>query len=140
MRARRLPTAGHARHCVAMTTARDLSHDLGYIRPHLLGRDGLVGGADDELTEILTLAQTRKLERRIAIVLYGTKFWREVINFDALVQHGMIAPEDLQLFRFADDPTEALSLLQAALAGVPAPGAPEAAAPAFSRSACHIER
>jgi len=96
-------------------------------------------GTLDELTEILTLAQTRKLERRIAIVLYGTKFWREVINFDALVRFGLIAPEDLQLFRFADDPASALSLLQAALAGVPAPGAPEAAAPAFSRSACRAE-
>jgi predicted Rossmann-fold nucleotide-binding protein len=96
-------------------------------------------GTLDELTEILTLAQTRKLERRIAIVLYGTKFWREVINFEALVRHGMIAPEDLQLFQFADDPAEALSLLQSALAGVPAPVAPEAAVPAFSRSTCRSE-
>jgi uncharacterized protein (TIGR00730 family) len=86
-------------------------------------------GTLDELTEILTLAQTAKLERRIAIVLYGTAFWREIINFDALVRHGMIDPADLQLFQFADDPDCALGLLQTALAG-----APEAGAPAISRS------
>jgi uncharacterized protein (TIGR00730 family) len=88
-------------------------------------------GTLDELTEILTLAQTRKLEHRTAIVLYGTKFWREIINFDALVRHGMISPEDLQLFQFADDPAAALSLLQGSLAGVP-----EAKEPAFARSLC----
>ena|ERR1700690_4233962 len=91
-------------------------------------------GTLDELTEILTLAQTRKLEHRTAIVLYGTAFWREVINFDALVRHGMIAPEDLQLFRYADDPASALALLQGVLTGVPEP-----AAPAFSRSLCRSD-
>ena len=47
-------------------------------------------GTMDELFEILTLAQTRKLESKIVIVLYGTKFWREVLNFEALVEHGTI--------------------------------------------------
>jgi uncharacterized protein (TIGR00730 family) len=96
-------------------------------------------GTLDELTEILTLAQTRKLEHRTAIVLYGSAFWREVINFDALVRFGLIAPEDLELFQFADDPAAALAMLQAALAGVPEPAAPEAAAPAFARSLCRAE-
>jgi uncharacterized protein (TIGR00730 family) len=91
-------------------------------------------GTLDELTEILTLAQTRKLEHRTAIVLYGTAFWREIINFDALVRHGMIAPEDLQLFQFADDPAGALALLQRALLAVP-----EVGAPAFARSICHTD-
>jgi hypothetical protein len=86
-------------------------------------------GTLDELAEILTLAQTSKLEHRTPIVLYGTKFWREIINFDALVRHGMIAPEDLQLFQFADDPADALALLQGLLGGVP-----EALEPAFSNS------
>src|SRR6059036_2364102 len=60
-------------------------------------------GTLDELTEILTLVQTQKLEKKIVVILYGTSFWKEVLNFDALVRHGMIAPEDLDLFEFADD-------------------------------------
>jgi uncharacterized protein (TIGR00730 family) len=69
-------------------------------------------GTLDELTELLTLAQTRKLVKKIIIVLYGTKFWNEVINFDALVRHGMISPEDLDLFQYADDPDTAFRLLR----------------------------
>lgn len=69
-------------------------------------------GTLDEMTEILTLAQTRKLENKIVILLYGTDFWREIINFDALVRYGMIAKSDLELFRFADTPEEALQLLK----------------------------
>jgi uncharacterized protein (TIGR00730 family) len=72
-------------------------------------------GTMDELMEILTLAQTRKLERRIPVLLYGTSYWKEIINFDALVRHGMISPEDLQLFKYVDNPTMAFELLQAAL-------------------------
>ena len=47
-------------------------------------------GTMDELFEILTLAQTRKLESKIVIVLYGSKFWKEILNFEALVKHGTI--------------------------------------------------
>ena len=72
-------------------------------------------GTLDELMEILTLEQTRKLSRRIPVLLYGSDYWNEVINFKALVRHGAIAPEDLQLFEFVDDPTTALHLLQARL-------------------------
>src|ERR1700675_176008 len=73
-------------------------------------------GTLDELTEILTLAQTRKLERPIPVILYGTSYWTEVLNFDALLRHGMINREDLALFQFADDPATALGLLQAGIA------------------------
>jgi uncharacterized protein (TIGR00730 family) len=69
-------------------------------------------GTMDELCEILTLAQTKKLESKIIIVLYGSKFWKEVINWDALVRHGVIAPGDLELFKFADDPGTALTILR----------------------------
>ena len=86
-------------------------------------------GTLDELTEILTLMQTRKIERRIPIVLYGTSYWDEVIDFDALVRHGMIDPEDLALFQYADDPAVALQLLQA---GIVADR--EEATPAIARS------
>lgn len=69
-------------------------------------------GTLDELTEILTLAQTRKLSRDIPVILYGTSYWKEIINFDALCRHGMISPEDLALFQFADEPAGALKILK----------------------------
>ncbi|MCS7024924.1 MAG: TIGR00730 family Rossman fold protein [Bryobacteraceae bacterium] len=68
-------------------------------------------GTLDELTELLTLAQTGKLEKKIIILLYGSSFWKEVLNFDALVKYGMISPEDLNLFDFVDDPDTAMKLL-----------------------------
>src|SRR6202451_2959918 len=72
-------------------------------------------GTLDELTEILTLAQTQKLEKKMTVILYGTTFWKEIINFDALVRHGMIAEKDLELFSFADDVETAFSLLETGL-------------------------
>ena len=72
-------------------------------------------GTLDELMEVLTLVQTQKINRKIIIVLYGSKYWHEVINFDALVQHGMISPEDLSLFQLADDPATALAILKKGL-------------------------
>ncbi len=86
-------------------------------------------GTLDELTEILTLAQTGKLQRRIPVLIYGSTYWKEVINFEALVRHGTIAPDDLGLFQYVDDPQSALGILQRALAPEP-----EEAAPAFSSS------
>jgi len=72
-------------------------------------------GTLDELTEILTLVQTQKLMKRMVVILYGTTFWREVINFDALVRHGMISADDLNLFEFADDVDSAFQKLEAGL-------------------------
>ena len=72
-------------------------------------------GTLDEMIELLTLQQTRKLDRTVPILLYGSAYWKEVINFDALARHGMISAEDLQLFRFVDEPAVALSLLQNSL-------------------------
>jgi uncharacterized protein (TIGR00730 family) len=69
-------------------------------------------GTLDELCEILTLVQTRKLEKPMVILLYGSEFWHEILNFDALVKYGMISPEDMNLFRFVDDPQTAFGLLR----------------------------
>jgi uncharacterized protein (TIGR00730 family) len=69
-------------------------------------------GTLDEFFEILTLAQTQKLEGKITLVLYGSEYWRDVVNFDALVRHGMISPEDLGLFSITDDPQSAFAVLQ----------------------------
>jgi uncharacterized protein (TIGR00730 family) len=76
-------------------------------------------GTLDELAEILTLAQTRKLEQRIPVILYGADYWNEIINFKALLRHGMISAEDLQLFEFADTPEAALQVLKTRLEPVP---------------------
>lgn len=73
-------------------------------------------GTLDELMEILTLMQTNKIKRSIPILLYGSSYWNEIINFEALVRHGMISPDDLALFQFADDPVAALELLQTGIA------------------------
>jgi len=72
-------------------------------------------GTLDELSELLTLAQTEKLAKKIIIVLYGSAFWKEILNFDALVRYGMISPEDLNLFQYADDPETALQILKEGL-------------------------
>ena len=69
-------------------------------------------GTLDELTEILTLAQTQKLESKILIVLYGSEYWNEIINFEALARHGVISRSDLSLFRFADTTEAALRILK----------------------------
>ncbi|MGC8520294.1 MAG: TIGR00730 family Rossman fold protein [Steroidobacteraceae bacterium] len=76
-------------------------------------------GTLDELTEVLTLAQTRKLERDIPVILYGPQYWNEIIDFNALARHGVIDPEDLKLFEFADRPEDALAILQRRLAPEP---------------------
>ena len=89
-------------------------------------------GTFDELFEMLTLAQTRKLDRNIMVLLYGSAYWNEVINFQALVRHGVIGPEDLELFSFVDDPATALARLQKGIVLDTPAAAP--AQPAFARS------
>ncbi len=77
-------------------------------------------GTFDELFEILTLAQTRKLDRPIPVFLYGSAYWNEVVNFEALVRHGTITAEDLKLFEFVDEPHAALARLQSRMPLPPA--------------------
>ncbi len=72
-------------------------------------------GTIDELSELLTLTQTEKLAKKIIIVLYGSSYWKEILNFEALVRHGMIGEEDLRLFQFADDPEKAMQILKEGL-------------------------
>jgi len=59
-------------------------------------------GTMDEFFEVMTLMQTRKLNRPIPIVLYGKEFWSEVMNLDAMVRHGTIDPGDMDLFYQTD--------------------------------------
>jgi uncharacterized protein (TIGR00730 family) len=95
-------------------------------------------GTLDEMTEILTLAQTKKLENKILILLYGSAYWREILNFDALLKYGMISPEDMKLFAFADTPEDALRLLKDGLTEYYL--APEAGMPRTAEEAPEIAK
>jgi uncharacterized protein (TIGR00730 family) len=64
-------------------------------------------GTLDELFELLTLVQTRKLRKPMPIVLFGTEYWRQVIDFDALARHGTIDPHDIELMYRTDSVDEA---------------------------------
>lgn len=70
-------------------------------------------GTLDEMFELLTLAQTQKLEKKIPVIIYGSKYWQNVINLDLLADKGAIAIEDKNLFQFADTPQQAFDLLKA---------------------------
>ena len=64
-------------------------------------------GTFDELFELLTLVQTRKMNKPMPIVLFGTAYWSEVVNFDALVRHGTIDARDVGLVHRTDSVDEA---------------------------------
>ncbi len=64
-------------------------------------------GTLDEFFEVMTLVQTRKVEKKMPIVVFGQEFWSEVIDFKALVRRGVIGPEDLDLFKMTDSVDEA---------------------------------
>lgn len=64
-------------------------------------------GTMDELMETLTLVQTKKISKPLKIVMYGESYWREIVNFDALIAHGMINADDMKLFDFASSVDEA---------------------------------
>jgi uncharacterized protein (TIGR00730 family) len=69
-------------------------------------------GTLDELFEILTLAQTQKLAKKILVVIYGKQYWNRVINLQAMVDSGTISPEDADLLRFVDSPEEGFEFLR----------------------------
>ena len=73
-------------------------------------------GTLDELFETLTLVQTGKISRgELTIVLYGEEYWKRVLHFDALIDSGAIAPEDVKLFSFCSTPRKAFTLLKTEL-------------------------
>src|SRR5713101_7644519 len=69
-------------------------------------------GTLDELFEILTLAQTQKLAKKILVVIYGSEYWDRLINFQTMIDAGAISPEDLDLFRIVDTPAEGFEYLR----------------------------
>ncbi|HEX6707000.1 MAG TPA: TIGR00730 family Rossman fold protein [Albitalea sp.] len=93
-------------------------HYFGLRKMHFLMRSiGLVCfpggfGTLDELFEALTLIQTGKCRRR-PVLLFGRDFWTRLVNFEMLVETGMISPMDLKLFRFVETADEAWDILEA---------------------------
>lgn len=72
-------------------------------------------GTLDELMEALTLMQTGKVTKKMPIVLYGPEFWNKVVNFDYLIDMGMISPEDMDLFYPADNVDDAFNYITSRL-------------------------
>jgi uncharacterized protein (TIGR00730 family) len=68
-------------------------------------------GTLDELFEVITLVQTRK-SKQVPIVLFGTDYWKRLLNFEVLIEEGVVSPQDLELFQFADTPEAAWDVIR----------------------------
>ena len=72
-------------------------------------------GTMDELFEVLTLLQTRKVQRPVTVIVYGRDYWEEVVNFDKLREWGTISERDLKLIHVVNDVDEAFAILTRAI-------------------------
>lgn len=68
-------------------------------------------GTLDELFEVLTLVQTRKA-KPVPILLYGSAYWKRLMELEVLLEEGAISPEDLDLFKYVDTPQQAWDLIK----------------------------
>ena len=93
-------------------------------------------GTCDELFEILTLAQTDKLSKKIAVILYGSDFWDQVLSLKPMAEWGAIADQDVDLLQRADAPAEAFEQLRDHLIAhhIEPPTAQEAEAPGIAKT------
>jgi len=82
-------------------------------------------GTMDELFEILTLAQTDKLAKKILVIIYGSEYWNKIINFQAFVDAGAVSPQDLELIKIVDNPEAAFEFLRDGLTKHHLGGAPK---------------
>ena len=70
-------------------------------------------GTMDELWEMLTLLQTGKMQRRNLILIYGRRYWNEVLNWRAMMRWGTISPQEYEVLQFADTVDEAFARVKA---------------------------
>ena len=93
-------------------------------------------GTCDELFEILTLAQTDKLSKKIGVILYGSDFWDEVLSLKPMAEWGAITEQDLDLLQYADTPADAFEQLRDHLIAhhLDPPTEQEAAAPGIAKT------
>jgi uncharacterized protein (TIGR00730 family) len=63
-------------------------------------------GTLDELMEILTLMQTGKIKKDMKVIVYDEEYWKSIVNFEALIDNGVIDKEDLKLFDFCSSVDE----------------------------------
>lgn len=68
-------------------------------------------GTLDEFFEVYTLMKTRKAKHYLPIVLYGSQYWKELINFDTMVRYGTIKKSDLDFLHYCDDVDEAFNFI-----------------------------
>jgi len=68
-------------------------------------------GTLDEFFELMTLVSTRKMGKAMPVVLYGSEYWNEILNLDAMVKYGTISPSDLELFHCSDSVDDAFEFL-----------------------------
>jgi uncharacterized protein (TIGR00730 family) len=69
-------------------------------------------GTLDEMWEFFTLLQTRKMGHQAFILVYGSEYWKRLINFQLMVDCGTISPDDLKLMHFVDSPEEAFGIIK----------------------------
>jgi uncharacterized protein (TIGR00730 family) len=94
-------------------------------------------GTLDELFEILTLAQTEKLAKKILVLIYGREYWDNVLNLQTMADAGTISPQDLDLFKIVDSPEEGFEYLRENLVKYhlgPQPKSPSQAVPEIAKT------
>ncbi|RPI65817.1 MAG: TIGR00730 family Rossman fold protein [Ignavibacteriales bacterium] len=69
-------------------------------------------GTMDELFEILTLIQTGKIKKKLMVIIYDEKYWKDMVNFDRFVEYGMIGKSDMNIFSFCNTVDEAFNLIK----------------------------
>ncbi|MFO7951429.1 MAG: LOG family protein [Bacillota bacterium] len=69
-------------------------------------------GTLDELFEVLTLVQAKKVTKPMPIIIYGSQYWNEIISIDNMVKYGVICKKDRELIKFCDSVDEAFAYLK----------------------------
>lgn len=72
-------------------------------------------GTMDEMVEVLTLLQSKKIQKKVTVVLYGEEYWKKIINFPEMIRLGVISESDMKLFKYCNSPEETFEYLKTEL-------------------------